>query len=387
MANKYARVTGGADLNCMQLAELLRRRGHEVAMLATASPENEFADGEFVEASVTHVSRDSLGPRRRANVARSAIWNPEAAAAMRRLITRFRPQVVHAHKLYPQLSAAPLVVAARAGVPIVQTLHDYEFMSSSYLDHRGGWIDHDERRASFRALNAATFAIRRWVHSPRVDAWIANSGYVARRYETRGLASTVLAAFVEPIDRPVPGFAERAGAAFVGRLHEEKGVRDVIALAGSLPEIEVRVAGHGPLEGEVAAAARRLENLEFVGKLDRDGVFDLLMRARVCLMPSRWQEPGGIAVLEAMSVGTPVVAFASGGLAEYVGDLGGGRVIEPDRDALARECAALEADRETWELLSARGADGVATRHSPEQYAVAVEGIYGRLVGEAPASP
>ena len=231
---------------------------------------------------------------------------------MRRLIQRFRPQVVHAHKLYPQLSAAPLVVAARAGVPIVQTLHDYEFMSASYLDHRGGWIDHDERRVSFRALNAATFATRRWVHSPRVDAWIANSGYVARRYATRGLTSTVLAAFVEPIDRPVPGFAERAGAAFVGRLHEEKGVRDVIALAGALPGIDVRVAGHGPLEGEVAAAARRLENLEFVGKLDRDGVFDLLMRARVCLMPSRWQEPGGIAALEAMAVGTPVVAFASG---------------------------------------------------------------------------
>jgi glycosyltransferase involved in cell wall biosynthesis len=185
----------------------------------------------------------------------------------------------------------------------------------------------------------------------------------------------------------VPGFAERAGAAFVGRLHEEKGVRDVIALAGALPGLEVRVAGHGPLESEVAAAARRLENLEFVGKLDRDRVLDLLMRARVCLMPSRWQEPGGIAALEAMAVGTPVVAFASGGLAEYVGDLGGGRVIEPDRDALARECAALEADRETWELLSARGADGVATRHSPEQYAEAVEEIYGRLVGEAPASP
>ncbi len=190
---------------------------------------------------------------------------------MARLMEGFRPQVVHAHKLYPQLSAAPLVVASRAGVPIVQTLHDYEFMSASYLDHRGGWIDHDERRLSFRALNAATFAARRWVHSPRVDAWIANSGYVAARYESRGLASTVLAAFVEPVGRPLPGFAERSGAAFVGRLHEEKGVRDVLALAESLPGTEVRIAGHGPLRSEVAAAARRLENLEFVGRLDRGG--------------------------------------------------------------------------------------------------------------------
>ncbi len=104
-------------------------------------------------------------------------------------------------------------------------------------------------------------------------------------------------------------------------------------------------------------------------------------------MPSRWQEPGGIAALEAMAVGTPVVAYANGGLAEYVGEVGGGRVIEPDRAALARECASLDADRDAWEPLSARGAEGVATRHSPGTYAAAVERIYGRLVEETPASP
>ena len=97
-------------------------------------------------------------------------------------------------------------------------------------------------------------------------------------------------------------------------------------------------------------------------------------------MPSRWQEPGGIAALEAMSVGTPVVAYASGGLAEYVGDLGGGRVIEPDAAALARECEALHRDRGAWDELSARGAAGVAGKHSPEQYALAVERIYEAVV-------
>jgi glycosyltransferase involved in cell wall biosynthesis len=386
MVNKYAHVTGGADLNCLGLVELLRRRGHEVAMLSTASPRNALVDGEFVDASVTHASREGLGTHRRAEVARRAIWNPEAAKAMRRLIERVRPQVVHAHKLYPQLSAAPVVVAARAGVPLVQTLHDYEFLSASYLEHRGGWIDHDERRLEFRALNAATFAMRRWVHAPRVDEWIANSGYVAARYEARGLISTTLAAFVEPVPDGLPGFADRLGAVFVGRLHEEKGVRDVLALAESLPATEVTVAGHGPLEAEVVDAAGRLPNLAFAGSLDRAGVFALLKRARVCLMPSRWQEPGGIAALEAMSVGTPVIAYASGGLTEYVTGVGGGRVIQPHAPALIRECEKLERDPQAWGLLSVRGADGVAARHSPEGYADEIERIYGRLV-ETPARP
>ena len=97
-------------------------------------------------------------------------------------------------------------------------------------------------------------------------------------------------------------------------------------------------------------------------------------------MPSRWQEPGGIAALEAMSVGTPVIAYASGGLAEYVGDAGGGRVVEPDR-ALARECEALESDGSAWEELSVSGAAGVAANNSPEAYAFACERVYGKLVG------
>jgi glycosyltransferase involved in cell wall biosynthesis len=387
MVNKYARVTGGADLICIGLLEQLRRRGHEVALLSTASSENLFSDGEFVEASVTHASREQLATTQRVDVARRAIWNPEAAAAMRRLIERVRPQVVHAHKLYPQLGVAPVVIAARAAVPIVQTLHDYEFLSASYLDHGGGWVDRDERRISFRALNAATYLLRRRVHAPRVEAWIANSRYVAARHEALGISSTVLPSFVEPPAGERRGFSDRRGAAFVGRLDPEKGVGDVLELAESLPSIEVRLAGHGPLEAEVVQAAARIPNLDYVGSRDRDGVLALLAGARVCLMPSRWQEPGGIVALEAMSVGTPVVAYRTGGLGEYVGDVGGGRVIEPDPRALASECEILHRSRDVWEELSARGAEGVAARHSPDLYAAAVERIYGRLIDEAPASP
>jgi glycosyltransferase involved in cell wall biosynthesis len=386
LVNKYAHVTGGADLNCLGLAEVLRRRGHDVALLSTANPRNAFGEGEFIPASVTHASRGELGAARRLGVARRAIWNPGAAAAMQRLIQRFCPQVVHTHKLYPQLSVAPVIVAARAKLPIVQTLHDYEFLAADYRDHRGRWIDRDESELSFRALNTATYALRRWLHARRVDAWIANSRYVAARYEARGVASTVLPSFVEPPTGDPPGFSERRGIVFVGRLHPEKGVRDVLELAELLPSLEVSVAGHGPLEGEVAEAASRLPNLSFSGRLDRAGVIECLRGARVSVVPSRWQEPGGIAALEAMSVGTPVVAYASGGLGEYVADAGGGRVIEPDAHALACECEAVQRDRSAWERLSRQGVAGVAARHSPDEYAIAVERIYGRLIDEAPAS-
>jgi glycosyltransferase involved in cell wall biosynthesis len=51
-------------------------------------------------------------------------------------------------------------------------------------------------------------------------------------------------------------------------------------------------------------------------------------------------------------------------------------VIEPDVAALARECEALDRDRDAWERLSRRGVEGVARQNSPEAYLRALEEIY-----------
>jgi glycosyltransferase involved in cell wall biosynthesis len=383
MINKYARVTGGADMIALGSADLLRERGHEVAFLSTKSRQNLTSQGIFIEPRVTHESRDQLGAGQQVDVAWRALWNPSAAAATRQLVAEFRPQVVHAHKLFPQLSIAPVVAAARAVVPIVQTLHDYELISASPIDHRGRWIDRDESKLSYRMLNMATFPLRRRVYAPRVGAFIAVSRYVAARYATRGVQSTVLPNFVAPNSRAgLPDFSRRRGAVFVGRLNEEKGVGDVVKLAEALPSLQVTVVGYGPLGQAVETAAGQLPNLEFAGRGDRDRVLSLVKTARISLMPSRWQEPGSIGALEAMSVGTPVIAYANGGLAQYVGDAGGGKVVEPDPAALARACADLHDDSATWAELSENALAAVASAHSPQAYVRKVESIYRRVISE-----
>lgn len=384
LLNNFAHITGGADRNVLGLTAALRERGHEVSLLATASDLNVEREGRFVRAPVTHASRDRLGVVAKSDVAARALWNPEAAEAMRHLIARFRPDVVHAHKLYPQLSVAPVILAARAGLRIVQTLHDYEFLSASHVRHGGSWLDRDEARASYRVLNTATFPVRRRIHLPRVTAAIACSRFVATQYRDKGTRSTVIPLSVEPAQDPPKGFSDRSGAVFIGRLQEEKGVLDVLRLGQLLPSVDVRVVGYGPLENAVAEAARRHANISFLGRLGRGGVMRELGRARICVMPSRWQEPAGIAALEAMSVGTPVVAYRSGGLAEYVRDAGGGEVITASAIALARACETLHHDGRRWQEYSDAGIGSVRRAHSPEQYASRVEALYLRVLNTSP---
>jgi glycosyltransferase involved in cell wall biosynthesis len=379
VVNRFATLAGGADKHAVELARHLRARGHAVRFLSTASDRNAERDGEFVPLLGSDFWRGTPPLRDSARVAAGALWNRRAAAAMDSLIAQLQPDVVHLHDIYPQLSVAPVVVAARRGVPIVQTLHNYELISANPADERGGWLDRSDAPASIRALRAALKLTRKLLHVPRVTLWIAVSRYVAEVYAGHGIEAEVLPNFIEP---PAPGlaagFEERTGIVFMGRLTKEKGAPDAVVLARRLPGIGVTILGRGPLEQQVRRAAHELPNLDFPGFLDEQALAARLRSARLLAVPSRWQEPAGLVALEAMANGTPVVAYASGGLAEYVREADAGRVVSASVEPLADACRELYEDRKAWEEAAASGRAAVAGVHSPDRYAELVERLYER---------
>ena len=110
---------------------------------------------------------------------------------------------------------------------------------------------------------------------------------------------------------------------FVGRLIPEKGAELVLQACAALrrAELTLEVIGSGPCGAQLQALATKLQlNVLFTGALDATGVAHALQRIQVLVIPSTWEEPFGVVMLEGLAAGCHVVASAIGGLLEAGAD-------------------------------------------------------------------
>jgi glycosyltransferase involved in cell wall biosynthesis len=147
-----------------------------------------------------------------------------------------------------------------------------------------------------------------------------------------------------------------------------------------VPTVRLRLVGDGPERDAIEAHVRRrglTDCVELLGSVD--DVWPLLARANVFVLASSY-EPLGIAVLEAMAAGLPVVASSVGGLREIVVDESTGFLVPPgDERALADRLTQLLQDRESAMQFGLAGRD-VAARYRVERTVRGYDGVYERLL-------
>jgi glycosyltransferase involved in cell wall biosynthesis len=172
------------------------------------------------------------------------------------------------------------------------------------------------------------------------------------------------AADAEPFDvgpRPV--------LAFAGRLTAQKDLGVALAALRALPNVRLLLAGEGPERARLEADAPA--NVAFLGPLPRRKVLGLLRAADAAVLTSAWENfPHG--VVEALAVGTPVIATRTGGVAGVVRDGENGRLVEPgDPDAFAAAVKRFLTDETLRARLTANAEPSVAAYDADE--------VYGRL--------
>ncbi|MBK7642022.1 MAG: glycosyltransferase family 4 protein [Planctomycetes bacterium] len=367
-----------------QLAERLRARGHSTLLVSTTQ-DPQLATPTKIEGLEVVRIWSEYPLRFRAFV---GLDNKRVRAPLASVLAEWHPDVVHSHLVHTQLSYASLTQAREAGAGVVFTAHDVMTFCHQKLtcfhggEEHGGTL-HDVRAYWQKCLpcqrlrwnpwrnRAIRRVLERDVHrTSAVSQALAGILRENSIHVDRVLHNALAFRPALPDAAAVAAFRERFGLsgaqvlAIGGRLHEQKGVRQLLRmlarLAPRFPALRLLVLGKRELyEQEFAAQARELgvdERVVRAGWLEGEELQAALAATDVFVTPSICFDTFGMVNLEAMEHGKPVVATSFGGSPEVVEDGVTGFIANPfDLEAFSEHIARLLADPELARRMGAAG--------------------------------
>jgi glycosyltransferase involved in cell wall biosynthesis len=395
--NKFLYRRGGAEAYMEDLAALQVAAGHTVAFFGMAHPLNTHL--QYAAHFPSYIEMEpapSTVVGRVRGVARM-INSTSASRGMAAVLDDFRPDVVHLHNIYHQLSPSVLRPVGRRNLPAVMTLHDYKLACPSYqfLDHGnlcqaclGGHFQNAiRRRCKDDSLGASVVVATELFMHTRTGAYAPVRLFIC---PSRFLAGRMKAAGVFPERlRQVPHFVDTTGMAvkdsaggdilIAGRLSREKGVDVAIRAVGLLDGAMLDVAGTGPDEERLRSLADEVApgRVRFHGLRSKEEVQVLMRAAAVAAVPSLWYENQPMVVLEALAAGVPVVGSALGGLPELIKPGATGALAPPgDPVALAAALRPFVTSPAHGFAMRDRARQYILSEFAPERHLERIHALY-----------
>jgi UDP-glucose:tetrahydrobiopterin glucosyltransferase len=342
---------GGSQAFVSDLARGLAGRGHEVHVYAAAG--SEISGVTVIDTGVDH--RSLLATLYRAGGPASRDPAPAAAAfgSVYSAARQTRYDVVHNHAF----DAPAVSLATGLNAPVVHTLH----------------LPPDTSVAA---------ALRQAARSHEPPAVAGVSAFQASAWRAFTQVDAVLSPLVPTHAIPWSATAGR-GAIFAGRLSPEKGAAEAIdiAQAAGIP-IDVYGDAYDPeYAREQIDPRRNAPGVAVHAAVPRASLWAAMASAAVVVCPARWDEPFGMAAADAQACGTPVVAFARGGLAELLVDGMTGFLVAPGDIE-----AAAASVRKAAQISRAACRDHAERHLDLERSLDAHEQLYRRIIGQGTAA-
>ncbi|GAB3648180.1 glycosyltransferase family 4 protein [Glycomyces tarimensis] len=338
-----------------------------------------------------------LAPHQKAALVVSPVHAARTQRDLAAVLERERADVLHLHNPYPLLSPSVVNTAHRAGVKVVQTIHNYRHDCVNGLYFRDGhdctdchgrrWNAPGVLHACYRGSRAqsAVMAVALGAHQrtwKTVDRFVALTDAIADFLRGTGIGDEQIRVKPNAIADPGP-VPLGEGFLFGARLVPEKGVELLLDAwrRADLPGRRLRIAGDGPLRPLVEEAAAREEGIEYLGQLDADGMRAALAASAAVVIPSVWRDVLPTTGLEALASGRAIVATRMGGAPFVAGAdaaAPAGVAVEPNAQALARGLETVAKDP----AYAANARARYESTFSPDVVLRQLIGIYEELLEE-----
>ncbi|HPT08663.1 MAG TPA: glycosyltransferase [bacterium] len=349
--NKFNYLRGGAEKYFLQISEELVKAGHQVAVFSMQHPKNLPSPWEkyFVSRisfNESHLRDWLIAPGR-------IIYSFSARRKFTKLLNDFKPDIIHIHNIYHQISPSILSVASKHRIPIVMHLHDYKLVCPNYqlfTDNKicyrcwpkkySQCLKHCCFKNSFFSSLLATIEMEIHhkilkIYEKNISCFIAPSKFMKETLVKFNWAEDkikVVYNFSEKMDNNLINEVEDY-ALYFGRLSKEKGINTLLeALQSAKNKINLKIVGSGPEEENLKKLVQELyleKQVEFLGFKSDQALYDIVKKAKIIFIPSIWNENMPFALIEALSLKKVVAVSKVGGLQELIEDRVNGFLFKP----------------------------------------------------------
>ena len=330
LINKFYYNRGGDCMAVLNTEQLLKAHGHEVAIFSMKYEQNLPSAWEiYFPEKINFATRNPFAISR--TIAR--LFKPkDVAKQFNKLLDDFKPDVVHLHNIHSYISPVVAEIAHQKGIRVVWTMHDYKLICPAYTCLNHGTVCEQCFTDKSRILinkclrNSFLASLFGWLEAiywnrtklaKSTDCFISPSQFL----KTKMVAAGFPAEKIEVLPNFMPQIIDSTASkkhyyCYVGRISEEKGIDTLLKAAIQLP-FSLKVIGDGPLlnvfRNEFIA-----ENIEFLGYLSTEKLFEIVKKARCVVIPSVWYENNPFSAIEALCLGTPVLGSRIGGIPELI---------------------------------------------------------------------
>lgn len=379
---------GGEDTVVWAEKSLLERYGHKVILYERF---NKDIEGYNVFKKIRLLWKDIL-------------WSEDSYQDLKRLIRQERPDIAHIHNIFFLLSPSVYDALKEEGIYIVQTLHNYRFICLNGLFFRDNHICeeclikknsfhsviHRCWRNSFllslclyRMLNACSL---KTAISRKIDAYIALSEFSKAKFVKWGLPGNRI--FIKPnfiVSQVKPDKNGKDYAVFVGRLVNYKGIDTVVSAFQKIRHFGLKIIGSGPLLKKLQRVTKSFPNIELLGSLEQEKALEYIRESSFLIFPSVCYENMPRVIVEAFSVGVPVIGSNLGAIQELVKDGITGLLFNPaDSEDLRQRIEYLIKNKDTLIKMRQAAYREYQEKYTAEKNYSALMDVYETIIKKTP---
>ncbi len=384
-------AAGGAETYLIKISPYLVDKGYSIKTLASDLGGDKSHFNEYVFKSIPSNPLKLL----------FFLFNPYSFFALKRVLKEYQPDIVHLHTMN---QVTPSVLFLLRKYPTVMTLHGPEpfvnelliwFLHPSWLKS----VLYDKKnlktigKLAYFYFNSIQKIFYRF-GLKNVDIFIAPSKYIENVAKTELLSQIVhVPYFIEPLKfREWLQFQElkiNYNVLFVGRLENFKGVEFIIkalpVIIKVFPQTTLTIIGDGPYKNNLINLMKTLhieDCIQFKGWIENKELGKYYDKASIVVAPSTVPEAFGLVILEAMSVGRPVIATNVGAIPEIIDDGVNGYLVEPNNsEQIAGNVIKLFSEENLLTELG-RNARKKAEEFTIEKHLENLERVYTELMSK-----